>query len=239
MTVFKVFTAFALILCAEATAQTSFWTNSSVPTLREDSDNKSVTVGLSFYSDVPGSITGVRFYKGSGNTGTHIGTLWSSTGTKLASVTFSGETSYGWQLAAFSPSVNITANTTYVISYSAPNGHYSGDQNYPWSTLSAGPLHVAGRSPGVYGYGWGAVFPTSAWNGSNYWVDVVFKPATAPPTSGTYSISGTVSGSGVTQLTLSGPIAGSTSTSTLRSLYVFWSSEWFICRRIEQIRLYI
>ena len=66
MTVFKVFTAFALILCAEATAQTSFWTNSSVPTLREDSDNKSVTVGLNFYSDVPGSITGVRFYKGSG-----------------------------------------------------------------------------------------------------------------------------------------------------------------------------
>ena len=33
--------------------------------------------------DQTGSITGIRFYKGAGNTGTHVGSLWTSTGTRL------------------------------------------------------------------------------------------------------------------------------------------------------------
>ncbi len=45
---------------------------------------------------------GIRFYKGVANTGTHMGALWSSTGAKLANVTFSGETASGWQQANFS-----------------------------------------------------------------------------------------------------------------------------------------
>ena len=89
MTVYKLATAIFLTLCAEATAQTSFWTNSRYPLPERSYDTKSVTLGLKFYSDVPGTITGVRFYKGSRNTGTHVGTLWSSSGAKLASVTFS------------------------------------------------------------------------------------------------------------------------------------------------------
>ena len=100
MTAYKLAAAIFLMLCAEATAQTSFWNNSAVPGTKEASDSQSVTVGLKFYSDVAGSVTGIRFYKGSRNTGTHVGTLWSSSGAKLASVTFSGETSSGWQQAS-------------------------------------------------------------------------------------------------------------------------------------------
>ena len=37
-----------------------------------------------------GSITGVRFYKAAGDTATHTGSLWSSTGQLLATGTFSG-----------------------------------------------------------------------------------------------------------------------------------------------------
>jgi len=44
-----------------------------------------------FTADSDGSITGIRFYKGSGNTGTHVGELWSSTGQLLAAATFAGE----------------------------------------------------------------------------------------------------------------------------------------------------
>ena len=47
-----------------------------------------VNVGMSFTSSVSGFVTGVRFYKSAANTGTHIGTLWSATGTQLATVTF-------------------------------------------------------------------------------------------------------------------------------------------------------
>ena len=120
----------------------------------------SVTLGVKFYSDVPGFITGVRFYKGSHNTGTHVGALWASSGTKLASVTFSGETASGWQQANFSTPISIGANTTYVISYLAPRGYYACDQNYSWSAVSATPLHVSGTSPGVYAYGSTTRFPS-------------------------------------------------------------------------------
>ena len=35
---------------------------------------------MKFQSDVAGYITGIRFYKLSNNTGTHVGNLWSSAG---------------------------------------------------------------------------------------------------------------------------------------------------------------
>ena len=43
------------------------------------------------------TITGVRFYKAAANTGTHIGNLWTASGTLLATGTFTGETAIGWQ----------------------------------------------------------------------------------------------------------------------------------------------
>jgi hypothetical protein len=193
---------------------TSFWTSSATPILPEATDDKlAVTLGLKFYSDVAGSVTGVRFYKGLNNTGLHIGTLWSSNGTKLATLTFSGESASGWQQANFSSPISIASNTPYVISYSAPNGAYAVDKPYSWSTLNSGSLHVSGSSPGVFAYG-ANVFPTSSWYNSNYWVDVVFSPTGANPSNSTpttYSISGTVSGSSAT-LTLSGAASGSTTT---------------------------
>ena len=47
---------------------------------------------MKFQASSSGYITGVRFYKEADDTGAHIGSLWSSTGTLLASGTFSGET---------------------------------------------------------------------------------------------------------------------------------------------------
>ena len=156
----------------------SFWTTTMVPsTPQVTNDQSSVTLGLKFFSDVPGAVTGLRFYKGSNNTGTHVGALWSSAGAKLASVTFSSETASGWQQATFSSPVNITANTTYVVSYLAPMGSYADQQNYSWSSLNAVPLHVSGSSPGVFAYGTSTSFPSGTWNASNYFVDLVFVPS--------------------------------------------------------------
>ena len=44
-----------------------------------------------------GSVTGVRFYKAAANTGTHVGSLWTTGGTLLASATFTDERRRGWQ----------------------------------------------------------------------------------------------------------------------------------------------
>ena len=79
--------------------------------------NHPVEVGVKFSSDTAGFIAGVRFYKSVNNTGTHIGNLWSSTGTLLGRATFVNEGASGWQEVRFGAPVAIAANTTYVASY--------------------------------------------------------------------------------------------------------------------------
>src|SRR5215467_12747185 len=97
-------------------AASSIWSSSTIPAIVDSGDGNSLELGVRFRSDVAGQVTGIRFYKSSTNTGTHVGHLWSNTGTLLASVTFSGETSSGWQQADFSSPVSIAANKTYVAS---------------------------------------------------------------------------------------------------------------------------
>ena len=85
---------------------------------------------MKFSSDTNGYITGLRFYKASTNTGTHVANLWTSTGTRLATATFTNETASGWQEVTFASPVAIAANTVYVASYHTTIGHYSDDQYY-------------------------------------------------------------------------------------------------------------
>ncbi len=142
-------------------------------------DASSVELGVKFKSDVSGSITGIRFYKGPSNTGTHVGNLWSATGTKLASVTFTGESASGWQQATFATPVAITAGTVYVASYFAPVGHYSANGSYFTAAVDNAPLHAlkdgTSGGNGVYAYAGASTFPTNTYNSANYWVDVVFS----------------------------------------------------------------
>ena len=85
-----------------------------------------VNLGVQFQAASSGYITGVRFYKEADDTGTHIGSLWTSTGTLLASRARSAnETASGWQELDFSAPVAVTAGTTYVASYFTSTGHYA------------------------------------------------------------------------------------------------------------------
>jgi hypothetical protein len=157
----------------------SIWSASQAPTVSPDVDPGAVVLGTRFRSNVNGKITAIRFYKNSGNTGTHVGKLWSSTGTELASVTFSGETASGWQQMALATPINITANTWYVVSYSTSSGNYIGqDGQFASSGITNGPLYAAangeGGGNGVYAYGSSSTFPNLTYNSEGYWVDVVF-----------------------------------------------------------------
>lgn len=173
---------------AAATCPCTIWTAGQAPTIAADSDTVPVEVGVKFRADTNGSITGIRFYKASTNTGTHVGNLWSNTGGNLGTVTFTGESASGWQQASFATPVPITAGTTYVASYLAPNGHYAADNRYfTGSAVANGPLTALADGTdggnGVYRYGAGGGFPNNSFQGTNYWVDVVFSPdATAPDT---------------------------------------------------------
>ena len=66
-----------------------------------------IELGVTFTADVAGTVTGIRFYKGPKNTGTHTGSLWNASGSRLATGTFSGETATGWQQVTFSGPVPV------------------------------------------------------------------------------------------------------------------------------------
>ena len=156
----------------------TIWPDSATPAVASSSDTSSVQVGVKFTSDVDGTATGVRFYKGPLNVGAHTGSVWTAAGGLLGTVSFSGETASGWQTAYFTTPVDLTAGTTYVVSYAAPNGAYSVTVGGLGSAVDSGPLHALAGG-GVYTYGTGApLSPSSA----NYWVDLVFMASDAAPT---------------------------------------------------------
>ena len=162
-----------------AQAQHTIWPSSTVPATVDVGPDTSVELGVSFKADSNGYINGIRFYKSAANTGTHVGSLWTSTGTLMASATFTGETASGWQQVNFANPVAVVAKTVYVASYHAANGHWSVNWNY-FATTGANnaPLHalanVAGTPDGRFTYGSSVAFPTSTHQAANYWVDVVY-----------------------------------------------------------------
>jgi hypothetical protein len=168
----------------------SLWSSSATPDVASSGDSQSVELGVKFQSEVAGYVTGLRFYKGAQNLGSHVGSLWSSSGTLLARATFTNETASGWQQLSFANPVQIAANTAYVASYHAPQGRYSVNSQYFSSAYANAPLQApsngASGGNGVYLYGSTPAFPTQTYGSSNYWVDVVFdttSPAdTTPPT---------------------------------------------------------
>jgi hypothetical protein len=174
--------SFRTAKAASSVCPCSLWTDDSAPVVASDSDDRSVEVGVKFSPDSAGKVSGLRFYKGVGNTGTHIGTLWSSTGAELAKATFTAESAAGWQEVTFAQPVNVTAGTEYVASYHADSGGFAFSLGgFANAGVSRGPLNapigVVGDPNGVYGYG-ARAFPTDGTT-TNYWVDVLFTPA--PP----------------------------------------------------------
>ena len=163
---------------ASAAETVNVFDSSAVPADAVDHDRNAVELGMKFTASTNGAITGIRFYKGPQNTGTHTGTLWTSTGTQLGTLTFSNETASGWQTATFATPIQVTAGTTYVVGYHS-NGYYSADNSYFTSAVTNGPLTAPSSSTsggnGVYAYGSASAFPTNSFNASNYWVDVIFN----------------------------------------------------------------
>ncbi|MGE5763168.1 MAG: DUF4082 domain-containing protein [Mycobacterium leprae] len=114
--------------------------DTETPGTPSTADSKPVELGVKFRTSVDGWISGVRFYKGSGNTGSHTGSLWTAAGTRLATATFAEETATGWQQVDFAAPVAVGAGTTYVASYFAPTGGYAADAYGFKQPLTRGPL---------------------------------------------------------------------------------------------------
>jgi hypothetical protein len=137
---------------------------------------------VKFRTIVDGTITGIRFYKANGDTGTHTAHLWDRSGNLLASSKFTDETAGGWQQVIFTTPVVITTDTTYIASYRTNMFAYT--EGYFATEASNGALRYLADGfdggNGVYSYG-PNFFPVNTYNSTNYWVDVVFMRGTPLP----------------------------------------------------------
>jgi hypothetical protein len=137
-----------------------------------------VELGVKFTSAQSVSITGVRVYRVS--PGTVTGHLWDGAGgPPLATGTFDGSVTHGWQDLMFNAPVPIQAGHTYVASYHISDTQYA--LQYGFFTTSGYPVGpiTALSSPdsngnGVYCYDNDptncAVFPVNTYRDTNYWV---------------------------------------------------------------------
>ena len=169
----------ALTVSAPGTAPVSLFSSSATPASTNTNDLNPVELGVKFQASSAGTVSAVKFYKGTQDTGTHTGTLWSSSGQVLATATFTGESASGWQTATFSNPVSLTPGATYTASYHTNAGRYSQTANGFANAVTSGPLTAPSTGNGVYAYGSSSLFPTNTYNKTNYWVDVVFNPSAA------------------------------------------------------------
>jgi hypothetical protein len=153
-------------------AQSLFTTQVPATTSNSDGTNVNYELGMRFKASVSGKITGVRFYKSSKETGTHTGKIYSSTGTLLASGTFTSETASGWQTMKFATPLAINANTEYVVSVNTGNTYYVDTVNGFASQITNGKLSSVVGGNGVFGPVGSK--PSQSWNNSNYFRDVLF-----------------------------------------------------------------
>ena len=161
-----------------------------MPADRRMSDDASpVELGVKFNSDVNGFINGIRFYKGAGNTGTHVGNLWTSTGTLLATAMFTNESPSGWQQVLFDAPVadHGEHDLRRVVSHQRrPLLGVRRLLQQRWASIAAAAC-AGDRAPSAAtacSATAPSAFPTQTFNATNYWVDVVFDstPDTIAPT---------------------------------------------------------
>ena len=170
-------------VAAPGSSPVTLWDTSARPAQEAVDDAAAVELGVRFRSSRAGRIVGLRYYRGEGNTGPHVGRLWSADGSLLATATFGTEMRRGWQQAMLGTPVQVQPGETYVASYHAPAGRYAVTGGGLATARSNGPLSApastGGAGNGVFSYGAGG-FPTSSWGGGNYWVDVIFEDSAAP-----------------------------------------------------------
>jgi len=147
--------------------QTIFTTQTPARTSIDADGGREVGTRFTVYRD--GVIAGFRFWKAVGESGTHTARLWTTSGTLLASATFSNETSSGWQSVGGGTSIDagtyvVTVNTNVKMvktaMYFDSIGPISHDDIYA-------NLSYHGQPAGS--------FPTIGASGI-YFVDVNFRP---------------------------------------------------------------
>lgn len=162
----------------------SIWGTSTVGTATaEGPGNASVVLGTKFRASVNGSVVGIRWQRVTNNNGVGDVALFQGTTNISGTRTVSGETASGWQRMDFASPISITSNTIYIaaaryiLNLSQIINIYYSSSNYFTSAYINTPLEAVATATsvnGVYSYSSTMVAPSSTWQGSSYFIDLVF-----------------------------------------------------------------
>lgn len=176
------FSLVVLISGGESSAQSISIFGDAVPNNPTGGGTK-VTLGVKFWSTQSGTISGIRFYRAAVSSNGYVASLYSAGGTLLGSATLAHESGPvpGWQVANFASPIPLSAKTTYIAAYYSAAGEGAGDPHELRNGVTNGPLTAPAASVvggnGVYSSK--NAFPKSAYQASNYYVDVLFAPTGA------------------------------------------------------------
>ncbi|HEX6416047.1 MAG TPA: DUF4082 domain-containing protein, partial [Candidatus Saccharimonadales bacterium] len=170
-----------------------------------------VELGVKVVPEGNGYIQSLRFYKPilSDQT-THTGNIWDKNGTKLATVTFTNESEYGWQEAKLSSPLRVYEGQPYILSYGSPGAIYVTSIGGTNTTISSNGLTAyatgdarnaasgSGNANGVFNTTMGSYPSGGSNNASYYWIDAVFtnemnhelapEVTVTQPTNGSYGV---------------------------------------------------
>jgi hypothetical protein len=135
-----------------------------------NSTGNSYELGTQFASSQSGNVAALRFWKSSGESGSHTGHLWTDTGTLLAWAVFTSESSSGWQEQALANPVAIVPGVNYRVSYNvnAAFGYTADGLSTPISNPPLTGLASCWSQAGLFpGYR----------STNNYFADIRFQPS--------------------------------------------------------------
>jgi hypothetical protein len=163
----------------------SLWPDSETPPEAGDvSAADGLTLGTRIHFAVAGQVTALRYYESANLDGAVELKLWNGgTNTQVAVVAAPTAVagSAGWRTVALPTSVGVSASPAwYVVSYHLVDTNYSAQASYFTSARVVGNLtapasaDVSGGN-GLYTYEGGHTRPSSNFNASCYFADVVFR----------------------------------------------------------------
>lgn len=154
-------------------------------------DTAAINAGAKFKVNGAPYVQGVKFYKGSGNTGIHTAHLYDITAsTDLASAEYTDETSSGWQSVDFESPVQVQNTHDYMVWVQMPNGNYavdgapggsnSFDDHGQFGASDDVVYMPGGTGTGVYSYSSDDTTVPSNTTGNNFWVSPEVGDVTNP-----------------------------------------------------------
>jgi hypothetical protein len=149
-------------------AETIFTTQTPASTLASNGLG-AWEVGTRFTTSREGIVTGFRFWKAAGETGSHTARLWDSSGAEIARKAFTNETASGWQTVYLDASVTLAAGT-YMVSVNTNTW-----QVKTFAYFDNNPIYRSYMTADAGAYGQPIGSKPSTISGSAFFVDVFYS----------------------------------------------------------------